>query len=287
MILKTVGDTESDLNFYPLDIGNYWEYEAMNGPNPYGFFEPLYSLLVNGDTTLANGNNYKILERKYFNSSSRSYSYERIDSLDGSVYCFDVKNNVEFKIDSLFANPGDTIAASSFGAPSTTGGIVCREIKSSNLFDEVFMVKEFEDNSTVPGKIYSLAKGLGKIYDWTYEGNFWIERLTYAKIQGKEYGEIVGVKNENNIPRDLALHQNYPNPFNPETLIEYDLSKSSNIKLKIFNLLGEEIVTLIDDFNSAGKYKISFNAAHLTSGVYFYSLITEEKVLTKKMILLR
>ena len=288
MILKKILTVESNLDFYPLDNGNYWEYEVMNGPNPYGSFEPLYSVFVKGDTTLNNGIGYKILEKKFFSSSGYSYTYERIDSLDGSVYRFDADNNMEYKIDSLFANPGDTIAASNFGSYGTIGGIVCREIKYYDLFGAPFIAKEFEDNSSVPGKIYRLAKGLGRIYDWTYESNFWIERLTYAKIKDREYGEIVGVKDiEDNAITDFKLHQNYPNPFNPVTTIEFDLPYSTEVKLKIYNSLGEEVKTLIDEYKDAGNHRIEFNAENLSSGVYIYRLTAGSQKFAGKMNLLK
>ncbi|GJQ42996.1 MAG: hypothetical protein JETCAE03_24940 [Ignavibacteriaceae bacterium] len=96
-------------------------------------------------------------------------------------------------------------------------------------------------------------------------------------------------------PIDLILHQNYPNPFNPNTVISYQLPVSSDVTLKIYDVLGNEVATLVDDYKLAGSYEVEFNASTLPSGVYFYQLRTRGPeinsgqgiVETKKMILLK
>jgi len=88
-----------------------------------------------------------------------------------------------------------------------------------------------------------------------------------------------------NLPDKLNIEQNYPNPFNPETKIIYSLNRASKVKIIIYNILGREIETLVNDFKSAGAYSVTFNAGNLPSGVYFYSLITEYGRQSKKMIL--
>lgn len=99
---------------------------------------------------------------------------------------------------------------------------------------------------------------------------------------------IVNSLNENDyIPREFILLQNFPNPFNPSTLISYEIPYPQNVQLKIFDVLGREIGTLMDEFQSAGKYEVKFNAYELSSGVYFYRISCEKYSATKKMILLR
>jgi len=97
------------------------------------------------------------------------------------------------------------------------------------------------------------------------------------------------VLNVNNLslPKDFILHQNYPNPFNPETIISFKTARQSFISLKIFDILGNEIKTLVNEVKSAGNYKIKFHAEDLASGIYYYQLKAEDYLLTKKMILLR
>lgn len=95
--------------------------------------------------------------------------------------------------------------------------------------------------------------------------------------------------NEDNsvIPEIYSLDQNYPNPFNPATTISYSIPKAGNVTLKIFNVLGQEVKTLANGFQQAGKYTVTFDASSLTSGVYFYSLSSENFNQVKKMLLLK
>ena len=86
--------------------------------------------------------------------------------------------------------------------------------------------------------------------------------------------------------------QNYPNPFNPITTIKYQITEPSFVSIKVFNVLGNEIVTLVNEEKPAGKYQIIFNLkkhydSSLPSGIYFYSLITGNFSETKKMVLLK
>ncbi len=93
--------------------------------------------------------------------------------------------------------------------------------------------------------------------------------------------------NASEIPNDYVLHQNYPNPFNPVTKISFDLPKSGFVSLKIYNILGNEVATLVNDYKNAGKYIIEFNASDLSSGIYYYRLETENFVDVKKMVLIK
>lgn len=88
-------------------------------------------------------------------------------------------------------------------------------------------------------------------------------------------------------PSSFVLEQNYPNPFNPSTTIEFSLPKASAITLKIFNALGEEVATLLQEKRAAGKYNVSWNAANLPSGVYMYRLEGEGFVETKRLVLMK
>ncbi|MDH3269462.1 MAG: T9SS type A sorting domain-containing protein [Ignavibacteria bacterium] len=89
------------------------------------------------------------------------------------------------------------------------------------------------------------------------------------------------------IPSEFALYQNYPNPFNPSTTIKYQLPQSGKVTLKVYDILGEEIRTLVNEGKAAGNYEVNFDASVLKSGVYFYSLQTESFRDTKKMILIK
>ncbi|MBI5022161.1 MAG: T9SS type A sorting domain-containing protein [Ignavibacteriales bacterium] len=97
----------------------------------------------------------------------------------------------------------------------------------------------------------------------------------------------LGIEDKFDIPKEFMLAQNHPNPFNPNTKIQFDLPFETYIKLKVFNILGEEVATLIEGKQNAGYKNVEFNAARLTSGVYFYRLETPYFSQTKKLILLK
>jgi hypothetical protein len=89
------------------------------------------------------------------------------------------------------------------------------------------------------------------------------------------------------IPTEFVLHQNYPNPFNPSTTIKFDLPRTSEVSLKIFNILGEEVATLVSENLSAGSYSYEWDGLNLPSGLYLYRLEAEKFVESKKMILMK
>ncbi len=105
-------------------------------------------------------------------------------------------------------------------------------------------------------------------------------------------GEPMDVEGENIVPQEFSLGQNYPNPFNPSTIIPFSVTQTENVKLKIYNIIGQEIRTLINKTLSSGNYQINWdskenNGRNVTSGVYFYSLEQGNKKITRKMILSR
>jgi len=101
--------------------------------------------------------------------------------------------------------------------------------------------------------------------------------------------QITNVDDRGNlyIPKEYKLEQNYPNPFNPTTTIKYSIPKESFVSLKIYNLIGEEVATLVNEEKTIGNYKIEFDATGLPSGIYFYRLQAGSFVDTKKMIIVK
>ena len=95
----------------------------------------------------------------------------------------------------------------------------------------------------------------------------------------------VSVEDEKSVVDNYYIAQNYPNPFNPSTRINFGLKKADNVEITVYNILGNKIATLVNEFKSAGNHSVSFNASNLSSGIYFYKIITNEFVQTKKMIL--
>jgi len=96
-----------------------------------------------------------------------------------------------------------------------------------------------------------------------------------------------GVGNENSLPKEYTLDQNYPNPFNPSTSISFTIPESGFTTLKVYNILGNEVTTLINEELTGGTFTTTFDASDLPSGVYFYTLSNNKFNETKKMMLLK
>lgn len=121
----------------------------------------------------------------------------------------------------------------------------------------------------------------------------WTDGSTAGYIY-KWVGTFVSMEDDNFFITEYKLEQNYPNPFNPSTVISYQLPVSGNVTLKVYDLLGNRVATLIDEYKTVGKYEIEFNShsglsgiKELPSGVYFYQLKAGEFVQTKKMLLIK
>ena len=95
------------------------------------------------------------------------------------------------------------------------------------------------------------------------------------------------ITNSSNLPTEYNLDQNHPNPFNPSTTISYALPMSSYVTLKVYDINGSEVKTLVSKEQSGGYYSVTFDASSLSSGLYFYTIISENFTSTKKMILLK
>ena len=100
--------------------------------------------------------------------------------------------------------------------------------------------------------------------------------------------ETVGINLiSSEVPSSFQLHQNYPNPFNPVTFINYELPITNYVSLKVFDMLGNEVATLVNEKQNAGSYSVDFHGTNISSGIYFYKLETEGFIETKRMILLK
>jgi hypothetical protein len=119
--------------------------------------------------------------------------------------------------------------------------------------------------------------------------NDYLARWYAQYISGMLINESVSgvTDNDKQIPGKYTLYQNYPNPFNPETEIKYSIPEAAKVTLKIYNLLGEEVATLVNSEQNAGTYKVHFNASSLASGVYLYKIQAGSFISAKKLILLK
>ena len=111
-------------------------------------------------------------------------------------------------------------------------------------------------------------------------------RLKQEDVDGKfEYSSILELNHK--VSSEVSLSQNYPNPFNPVSTIEYSIPSTGLVSLKVYDVLGREVATLVNKKQNAGKHYVNFNGASLASGIYFYVLTTNNFVLSKKMNLLK
>jgi len=111
-------------------------------------------------------------------------------------------------------------------------------------------------------------------------------RLKQIDTDGK-YAYSIVISIEIKVLNEYTLNQNYPNPFNPNTVITYSIPVSSKVTLTVYNVLGELITTLVKENQEAGNYSVNFNAAGLNSGIYFFSMQSDNFVKTNKMLLLK
>ena len=114
---------------------------------------------------------------------------------------------------------------------------------------------------------------------WIYQRIYWLDN--------NMFGGVVSVDNETAQPNDFYLSQNFPNPFNPTTSIEYRVISNEFVSLKVFDLLGNEIATLVNESKQPGSYQVSFDASGMPSGIYFYRLQAGSYTHSRKMILLK
>ncbi|MDR3666053.1 MAG: T9SS type A sorting domain-containing protein [Ignavibacteriaceae bacterium] len=110
--------------------------------------------------------------------------------------------------------------------------------------------------------------------------------LGLSKNNGQQ-NNTVNSRANNLIPQTYELHQNFPNPFNPETTIRYQIPKPGMVTLKVYDILGREVATLVNENKIEGSYDFTFNASRFASGVYIYQIRVNDYVSSKKMILLK
>jgi N-acetylneuraminic acid mutarotase len=146
--------------------------------------------------------------------------------------------------------------------------------------------KEFEKIGFVNGNGTTTDPQFYSFNDESLQSGIYQYRLKQINFDGSfEHSNIIEVTVQS--PTGFLLFQNYPNPFNPSTKISWQSSVSSWQTLKVYDLLGNEAATLIDEYKPAGSYEIDFNASDLPSGIYFYKLTTGSLTQTRKMLLLK
>ncbi|HSP87612.1 MAG TPA: alpha-amylase family glycosyl hydrolase [Ignavibacteriaceae bacterium] len=183
----------------------------------------------------------------------------------------------------------------------TAGGLLQRVTSTDNPSIIAFIRQKEEDkvfeifNLTDSVKTFTLQ---GTLYVGNYRDAFTNDSVLFIEntqmtlpawgYKVYEYGSgITGVDDEVMLPEEFNLYQNYPNPFNPTTTIQFSIPKNSFVTLKVYDLLGKEVANIVDENMNAGVYEREFKADNLSSGIYFYSLSTDEFTQTKKLVLMK
>jgi hypothetical protein len=289
----TQAQEDSILNYYPLQIGNIWQFQSFamppNNLYPYHY----YTVTVKGDTTLQNGKTY----RNIYCSDNREIHprYQRIDSTTCQVFAFDTSNGgSEYEIDSLLAQPHSAFAGCRV---RSLGATIMTSIDSMSYFSLKLPCRNYGTFAGLDGLRdirYTLAQGIGitsivdEVCDDPDERWFGVtDDLVYANINGKEYGTLLAVRGNETEPNTFILRQNYPNPFNPSTIIEYSLSRREHVLLKVFDDLGRQVEVLVDEWQEPGAHQCKFVGSNLPSGAYYYRLEAGSVSDTRKLMFLK
>ena len=167
---------------------------------------------------------------------------------------------------------------------------LCLDLCFSSEVDSVATTPDFGSSPLDPGEIRELSLYVTAVNnDGT--AHVQLQAGTFHNPDNRitiDFTAIVfpvSVENEGEQPNEYFLAQNYPNPFNPSTKISYGIQEAGVVNLKVYNILGSEVATLVNEYKSAGNYEINFGKNELASGVYIYRLTVNNFVQTRKMIL--
>jgi hypothetical protein len=277
------------VNLYPLAIGNKWIYLTVSVVNP----NIIYGVALNeviGDSIAANGKLYYHLKDKDY------HSLERVDTVDGKVYRFYEHPNLtesEYVIIDLFSEVGDTLITFNPGYPGLTSYLITTSIDSFYKWGSTRLRKNFTQNTfpVISHFVYGEDLGMDHYTSVLIGYSVYFERsLKGCVINGIVYGDttLTGIDDEEKpIATEFRLEQNYPNPFNPSTIINFQLPVSSDVTLKVYDILGNEIATLVNEEKPSGSYEVGFDGKGLPSGIYFYQLKSGSFVETKKMLMIK
>lgn len=267
---------QSTADYYPLQSGNKWfykvtDYDVDSTPSSISY----YSKEVVDDTTMGNGKKYFIILQ------SGHKHYERFDTSTNEIRYYE-----------LSGCPGNDIARYSLNyiKDSTIVWNSCNHMtykinyKESELSDTSFI---YLHGDGLVVEFTSFKKYIGMTGQSFTEGGYSSRVLIGSKINGKEWGQLTSVNNDNDIEFDYKLEQNYPNPFNPATTIEFTIKRNSRVRLNIYNSLGQIITTILDKELLQGQHRILFDGSNYSSGIYFYQIITDNFTKAKKFIIMK
>ncbi len=206
----------------------------------------------------------------FSNRKTASLGYKFLNAPLTSVGAF-MWNSTYSKSDTVFWNymsssKIDTSFITDPNDPAVDDPVIIAAVSAKTLAD-------------LDSTVYYVAVAFGETYD---------KMLYNMNLAEKQYSQIAAIKEIPGVaPKGYNLSANYPNPFNPSTKISFSIPRSENVTLKIYDMMGKEITTLIDKQMNTGSYTVDFNAGNLASGVYLYRLQSGSFVQTRQMVLVK
>ena len=311
---KSVRAWDSTIAKYmPLQVGNVWVYSSSH-ISPYGQGSGYNRYRITG-TQLINEKLYYIISHTYIRISGSTGCSSKLFSGDLPVRIDSVSLNIyrstncglfpEALVDSLASRFGDTVFTCYYFQGS---GTVLNDTSEFSIFNTYMKAKKFSTVGLDGGydQTYVLGIGMAKYY-YSIQNEICNYFLKGCIINGEIFGDtsmIIGINPiSTEIPEKFELSQNYPNPFNPVTKIRFSIpnavilsgAKNPDIKLVIYDALGKEIQTLVNQTLSPGTYEVDWDASAYPSGVYYYMIKAGDSSTgsgqvfkeTKKMVLIK
>lgn len=287
IILSSIINGQIPLSVAPLKMGNSWTYvQTSLGDDP----KYVKYTVIDSNITINNKLFYKIKIR--VNQNVPYYQYARNDGSFYSLYYEEMADSLflffknEMQYDEKWVqyfSPTDSIKITSTVTDTATAIYFGKKIKQYRIvrLDTLGFLSSGERWSYEFGRLYGGVE-LSE------------QNLLGCVINDKIYGDTVVVSVENNEPKPInyVLYQNYPNPFNPSTTIKFTIPIAGTVVIKLYDLLGKQIATLVDEKMDAGTHLVLLNIEKINnqataSGVYLYRIISNSFVETKKLMLLK
>lgn len=267
-------------SFFPSQVGNLWQYSRPSGSTTLEDWSILQDSL---DT-----DGYKYLYVRIPRTGEQYWAY-RLDSANVYEGGFGFWG---FRPYWLAADSGEAWVRYNNGNTNFYGWVAA--VQQGVVFGRLTTIKIIRLGPNHPDSCDAcfyyherhLASGFGVIYAWEEPG--YVAFLRGCVIAGDTFGTVVSVESDKKgLPTEIYLNQNYPNPFNPTTTLEFALPTESSVRLTVYDVLGRELAILVDERRKAGNYKISFDGSKLPSGIYIAKLQAGERIITKRMTLIK
>jgi Secretion system C-terminal sorting domain len=269
-------------SFFPSAVGDVWEYQTQTESykseiikdsidiigNQYLFYP---SILYGNKPRIKIDTSYNVFQLDFISDTVLWYPY-KLNADSGETWVYDKRYNEIARVNDIFQTYifGKLSYVKDIGYydPGAPGDTIITD--SSMFISDTWLVS-----------------GIGEYYEYRAEEGPTMQLLGCI-INGDTLGTITSIKeNILQTPTDFKLYQNYPNPFNPNTTIEFDINEYSRVNIKIYNILGKYISTILNGYKNIGSYKILFKGEDLPSGIYFYTINVNGKTETKSMVLIK